>query len=229
MENSQGAPKRSRKSSLAPAADGRRKSVSFTGKVSVVYFQKDDDTSPMKPPPAAAAAAPPPVPMAAPPPRTAAVVPQAVKPVPQPAAAATVASSPVRRSPRRGVPSSPAGSEVSSAADLFFSPVESFNGTDSNRGSLGTPSLSGLLDADETAEQGVPALSQLVEHDAQEHDAPPPPAEVVEEDATMDMTVAVGGILKATAAASRPGVSAAQRRRSSVAPSLAATSGRHRA
>ena len=96
-------------------------------------------------------------------------------------------------------PSFPLASpSMSEASDVFFSPAESFasardDGTPPGE-NLGTPSLSGLLFDDERDEEVVPALSQLLEADQREVNAAAQRVDD-ENDTTMDMTVAVGGIL----------------------------------
>ena len=87
------------------------------------------------------------------------------------------------------MPSSPAASE---ASEVFWSPAESFTEQ--------VPSLSGLLSADEKADEAVPALSQLLMQDAaQELDETAngggSSSGGVDDEVTMDMTRAVGGIL----------------------------------
>ena len=96
------------------------------------------------------------------------------------------------------MPASPSASE---ASEVFFSPSESLIDGEGGVPAHVTPSLSGLLDADEELEAGVPALSALLQQDAEERAAQQgdfplalPPDDAVD-DATMDMTRVVGGIL----------------------------------
>ena len=94
---------------------------------------------------------------------------------------------------------SPTVSEAS-AADVFFSPAETFtsnNGEGTPKGN-GTPSLGSLLEEDRQADESVPQLSALLEEDEQVGTITGPPANEEADDGeeTMDFTQAVGGIFR---------------------------------
>ena len=168
-------------------------------------------------------------PAAAEPPQQSLPPPSAPQPQPPAAQASNAAASSPRRSPRNAAASSsprrsprieakkavPASPSASEASDVFFSPVESFHsamdggGEGTPRG-MGTPSLAGLLDEDEQAD-AAPALSQLLAQDLSREAttttaAPAATLAPAEEDATetMDMTIAIGGILSGAAAPEAP-------------------------
>ena len=156
------------------------------------------------PPPAPPAPAPPPpsAPVAAPPALTA--LPPLLF---MPAASAIHAAPPASTSV-----TSPTPSVASSAADVFYSPAETFESAYGEGGTPQgdhTPTLGGLLEEDRLADEGVPALGSLLEEDVRAEQARAAAAGADEEatgmfggveadvaEDTMDLTVAVGGIFR---------------------------------
>ena len=132
---------------------------------------------------------------------------------------------PVGSLSRAAAPSSPNPSEVS-ANEQFFSPAESFHSAMGSDGTPrhGTPSLTGLLEADERADQGVPALSSLLEQDENEADADAADEASDDGEATMEMTMALGGILPKASAlhAAHPAPSSASLTNAALASMAAA-------
>ena len=69
---------------------------------------------------------------------------------------------------------SPTPSVASSAADVFYSPAETFESAYGEGGTPQgdhTPTLGGLLEEDRLADEGVPALGSLLEEDVRAEQA----------------------------------------------------------